>query len=33
MILSGFGPALVVEHHYLADLVNGMIGNGLHVTQ
>ncbi len=28
-----FGPALVVEHNYLADLVNGMIDDGLHVTQ
>ena len=28
-----FGPALVVEQHYLADLLNGMIEDGLHVTQ
>ena len=28
-----FGPALVIEHHYLAHLLNGMIEDGLHVTQ
>jgi hypothetical protein len=28
-----FGPALVVEHHYLANLLPGMIEDGLHVTQ
>ena len=28
-----FGPALVIEHHYLAKLLNGMIADGLHVTQ
>jgi hypothetical protein len=28
-----FGPALVIEHHYLANLLNGMIEDGLHVTQ
>ena len=28
-----FGPALVIEHHYLAKLLNGMIEDGLHVTQ
>jgi len=28
-----FGPALVIEHHYVEKLVNGMIENGLHVTQ
>jgi hypothetical protein len=33
MILSGLGPALVIEHDYLANLLNGMIQDGLHVTQ
>jgi hypothetical protein len=28
-----FGPAVLVEHHYLADLLNRMIEDGLHVTQ
>jgi hypothetical protein len=28
-----FGPALVIEHHYLPNLLNGMIEDGLHVTQ
>jgi hypothetical protein len=28
-----FGPAVVIEHHYLAKLLNGMIEDGLHVTQ
>jgi hypothetical protein len=28
-----FGPALVIEHHCLADLLPGMIRDGLHVTQ
>jgi hypothetical protein len=28
-----FGPALVIEHDYLANLLNGMIQDGLHVTQ
>jgi hypothetical protein len=28
-----FGPALVIEHYYLAKLLNGMIADGLHVTQ
>ena len=28
-----FGPALVVEHDYVPKLVNGMIADGLHVTQ
>jgi len=26
-----FGPALVIEHHYVAKLLNGMIQDGLHV--
>jgi len=28
-----FGPALVIEHHSLANLLNGMIQDGLHVAQ
>jgi hypothetical protein len=28
-----FGPALILEHHYLANLLNRMIADGLHVTQ
>ena len=28
-----FGPALVIEHHYLANLLPRMIEAGLHVTQ
>jgi hypothetical protein len=28
-----FGPALLIEHHYLGELLNGMIEEGLHVTQ
>ena len=28
-----FGPALVIEHNYLGNLLNGMIQDGLHVTQ
>ena len=28
-----FGPALLIEHHYFAKLLNGMIADGLHVTQ
>ncbi len=28
-----FGPALVIEHHSLANLLPGMIEDGLHVTQ
>ena len=28
-----FGPALLIEHHYVAKLLNGMIADGLHVTQ
>ena len=28
-----FGPALVIEHHYLANLLPGMIEDGLQVTQ
>jgi hypothetical protein len=28
-----FGPALVIEHEYVAKLLNGMIEDGLHVTQ
>lgn len=28
-----FGPALVVEHHYIPSLLNGMIQDGLRVTQ
>jgi hypothetical protein len=28
-----FGPALVVEHHSLPRLRNGMIQDGLHITQ
>jgi hypothetical protein len=28
-----FGPALVIEHHCLANLRNGMIRDGLQVTQ
>ena len=28
-----FGPALVIEHHYVAKLLNGMIEDELHVTQ
>jgi hypothetical protein len=28
-----FGPALVIERHYLPGLLNGMIEHGLHVTQ
>ena len=28
-----FGPALVIEHHYLANLLDGMIQDGLRVTQ
>jgi hypothetical protein len=27
-----FGPALVIEHQYVAKLLNGMIEDGLHVT-
>jgi hypothetical protein len=27
-----FGPALVIEHHYLANLLKGMIEDGLDVT-
>ena len=28
-----FGPALLIEHHYVAKLLNGMVADGLHVTQ
>jgi len=28
-----FGPALVIEHHYLANLLPEMIEDGLHVRQ
>ena len=28
-----FGPALVLEGHYVADLLNRMVEGGLHVTQ
>ena len=28
-----FGPALLIELHYVAKLLNGMIADGLHVTQ
>ena len=28
-----FGPALVIEHHYLANLLPGMIQDGLQVRQ
>jgi hypothetical protein len=28
-----FGPALVIEHHYVPTLLNGMIDDGLQVTQ
>jgi hypothetical protein len=28
-----FGPALVIEHHNLANLLPGMIEDGLHVTR
>ena len=28
-----FGPALVIEHHYVPKLLNGMIADGLQVTQ
>jgi hypothetical protein len=28
-----FGPALVIEHHHLPGLLNGMIEDGLDVTQ
>jgi len=28
-----FGPALVIENHYLANLLPGMIEDGLYVTQ
>jgi hypothetical protein len=28
-----FGPAFLIEHHYVAKLLNGMIADGLHVTQ
>jgi hypothetical protein len=28
-----FGPALIIEHQYLANLLPGMIEDGLHVTQ
>ena len=28
-----FGPALVIEQHCLANLLSGMIADGLHVTQ
>ena len=28
-----FGPALVLEHRYTADLINRMVNDGLHVTQ
>jgi len=28
-----FGPALVIEHHYLANVLAGMIEGGLHVTR
>jgi hypothetical protein len=28
-----FGPALVIEQHYVAKLLPGMIEAGLHVTQ
>jgi len=28
-----FGPALVVEDHYIPKLLNGMIQDGLRVTQ
>jgi hypothetical protein len=28
-----FGPALLIEHHYVPKLLNGMIADGLQVTQ
>ncbi len=28
-----FGPALIIENQYLANLLPGMIEDGLHVTQ
>ncbi len=28
-----FGPALLLEHRYIADLLSRMIEDGLHVTQ
>jgi hypothetical protein len=28
-----FGPALLLQQHYFANLFNGMIEEGLHVTQ
>ncbi len=28
-----FGPALLIEDHYVAKLLPGMIEDGLHVTQ
>jgi hypothetical protein len=27
-----FGPALLIEHHYVSKLLNGMIADGLQVT-
>ena len=27
-----FGPALLIEHHYVPKLLNGMIADGLQVT-
>ncbi|HWH91608.1 MAG TPA: hypothetical protein VNV64_07425 [Candidatus Binatia bacterium] len=28
-----FGPALLIEHHFVPQLLNGMIADGLQVTQ
>ncbi len=28
-----FGPAFIIEHRHLPELLNGMIEDGLHVTQ
>ena len=28
-----YGPALLIEHHYVARVLNGMIADGLQVTQ
>ena len=28
-----FGPAFLIEHHYVPKLLNGMIADGLQVTQ
>ena len=28
-----FGPALLIEHHYVPKLLNGMVADGLQVTR